>query len=525
MNPRVVAIFVVAVLLTAACGTEPPSGAPPLVTTTSAPAPGDVATPNSSSSSSSSSTSAAPLPPVEIAQIDCPVDLSRSDGVGVACGVITVPVDRTDASVGTTRVTLATVAGYDSGFDTPAAVLQGGPGGASSDLATWFPQQPFTQVFVDQRGTGFVGSDFDCPEILDAMGRILSSSSAEAGIVAQNAYADCGRRLDDDIVLQHTESEEHATDVADAMAALGYDRWVAYGVSYGSTIGLELMRDEPAGLVGVVLDGVYPPELDADAGLAFSAARALDELDAVCAADSTCRRYLSDGSVKATLERVMEELDSDPMIVELGGNRIGYTSDIDLVLDGRRLAEFTFLLLYQEAWMRYLPAILGSLDDRDPSSAQWMASIGARTLISSQEANDEGTYLAVQCHDRLPFTTGPGDDLEPFPAAVAAASLEGICGDLDHESAPPAAGEPVESSLPALLLSGRFDPITPPEYAEDVAARLENATVVEQDGRGHGIWFGSDCIAQIVFLFVEDPAREVDTACADDGDPVEWARP
>ena len=68
------------------------------------------------------------------------------------------------------------------------------------------------------------------------------------------------------------------------------------------------MRDEPAGLVGVILDGVYPPELDADAGLAFSAARALDELDAVCAADATCRRYLSDGSVKATLERVMAEL-------------------------------------------------------------------------------------------------------------------------------------------------------------------------------------------------------------------------
>ena len=43
------------------------------------------------------------------------------------------------------------MAGYDVGFRTPVAVLQGGPGGASSDLAGFFPQQPFTQVFVDQR--------------------------------------------------------------------------------------------------------------------------------------------------------------------------------------------------------------------------------------------------------------------------------------------------------------------------------------------------------------------------------------
>lgn len=520
MTRRVAAILVAVALLAAACGSDVPEGAPTLVTTTrpaeSAPAATTPTIPE---------TTATPLPVVSIDQVDCPDDLVRDDDVGIACGVLTVPIDRTNGDLGTTRVTLATVAGYDSGFETPLAVMQGGPGGASTGLATWFPQQPFTQVFIDQRGTGFVGPEFDCPEIFDVLGSVFDATTAEGNALAERAYRQCAERLDSEVVLQHTESEEHASDVADAMAVLGYGRWAAYGVSYGSTIGLELLRDEPDGLAGVVLDGVYPADLDADAGLAESANRALDLIDAECASDAVCSRFVADGSVRETMNRVIQELDANPMIVPLGGNQIGYARGVDLVLDGQRAAELSFLMMYHESLLRYLPAVIGGLDDRDESSARWLAGTGARLLLSSQAANDEGTYFAVQCHDRLGFSDGPGDDLAPFAAAVSSATLEGSCADWDRELADESVDDPVSSALPALLLSGTFDPITPPEYAEHAATSLVNATVVVQDGRGHGIWFGSDCIAHLVQLFVEDPARTLDSSCADQGEPIEWARP
>ncbi len=110
-------------------------------------------------------------------------------------------------------------------------------------------------------------------------------------------------------------------------------------------------------------------------------------------------------------------------------------------------------------------------------------------------------------------------------AAVSSATLEASCADWDRELADESVDDPVLSAVPTLLLSGTYDPITPPEYAEHAAAGLVNATIVVQDGRGHGIWFGSDCIAQLVQLFVEDPARTLDTSCADPGEPIEWARP
>ncbi|MDG2028191.1 MAG: alpha/beta hydrolase [Acidimicrobiales bacterium] len=517
-----VAAFVAAALIAGACGGDD-SSAPPLITVP------DGAAASSTTGEPSSTTEAEPstvtLPAISIAQVDCPESLVRGDGVALSCGVVTVPIDRLDGADGSTRITIAMLAGYDPGFDTPAAVLQGGPGGASTDLAAWFPQQPFTQVFVDQRGTGFAGPNFDCTEILDALPRLLGSPFDEAGVLAAEAYADCARRLDQDIVLQHTESESHAGDVVDVMRELGYDRWTAYGVSYGSTIGLELLRDEPQGLVGVVLDGVYSPQLDTNAAVVESAGRALDLIDARCRAETICRQYVADGSVRDTLERVMDELDANPMTVSLHGNRTGLPSTIELVLDGRRVAELLFPLMYHESLVRYLPAIIGGLYDRDAASVEWLAHTGARFVIAAMEGNDEGTYFAVQCHDRLPFVDGTAEIDDRFATAVAASPLEEACPDWERDAAPAIANEAVTSDVPTLLLSGTFDPITPPSYAEETATGLANATVVEQDGRGHGIWFGNTCIAGIVQQFVADPLRELDVACAAEPVPVEWARP
>ncbi|MEZ5165426.1 MAG: alpha/beta hydrolase [Acidimicrobiales bacterium] len=83
----------------------------------------------------------------------------------------------------------------------------------------------------------------------------------------------------------------------------------------------------------------------------------------------------------------------------------------------------------------------------------------------------------------------------------------------------------VTSAVPALLLSGAFDPVTPAANAEHAGATLEQSTAVVQAGRGHGIWYGDDCIASIVTAFVAAPSAPPDTACAAAGVPVEWAAP
>ena len=48
---------------------------------------------------------------------------------------------------------------------------------------------------------------------------------------------------------------ENAADVNAVREALGYDRIIYYGASYGSQLGQHVMRDFPEILEAVVLDG------------------------------------------------------------------------------------------------------------------------------------------------------------------------------------------------------------------------------------------------------------------------------
>jgi len=435
----------------------------------------------------------------------------------MACGLATVALDHENPLAGNTSISFVVMQGSDSGFDTPVAVLQGGPGGASTEMAMWFPQREFAQVFIDQRGTGFAPTQFDCPEADNITTDLLALDSDTALTREFDAYKACAARFADDPALSYTNTASLAADVEAVMAGLGHQRWVVYGVSYGTTIGLELLRRQAVGLVGAVLDGVYPPDLDIDKAIAFSASRAITALDEACAASADCSRII-DG-VSATLDRVITELDADPIHVDAGGGAP------ETIIDGQRAAVFTFLMLYGDQELSYIPWMLAGLDKRDPDAARWAARVGNLVETGSSQASDEATYFAVECHDRAPFTSGPPASLDLFAAAIAMPPTSEVCAPWQVGTAPAATGTPVESDIPTLLMAGGFDPITPAEFARSAAEHLSNSVVVEQAGRGHGIWYGNDCTGNIVLSFVSDPGRDLDISCASEAVPVDWATP
>ena len=84
--------------------------------------------------------------------------------------------------------------------------------------------------------------------------------------------------------------------------------------------------------------------------------------------------------------------------------------------------------------------------------------------------------------------------------------------------------EPVESDVAVLLISGWFDPITPPSFAEEAAKHLEASTHIVSRTRGHGIWvWGYDsCVDRIVADFLAEPGAVLDTACASEDRPLRW---
>jgi pimeloyl-ACP methyl ester carboxylesterase len=107
--------------------------------------------------------------------------------------------------------------------------------------------------------------------------------------------------------------------------------------------------------------------------------------------------------------------------------------------------------------------------------------------------------------------------------------LEGVqtyCEAWGVERSDPVEDEPVVSDLPALILSGQYDPGTPPENGLVTAETLSNSYFVEVPNAGHGEVFSYPlCVLPIVADFLDEPAVEPNTSCIAGVPPVEWALP
>ena len=464
----------------------------------------------------------------DVVEQDCPVGLS---GAGLRCVWVVVPIDRTDPAAGITGVSVAIRPGTGDESLAPLAVLQGGPGGASSDLAPFLPSRPYAQVLIDQRGVGFGSSNFWCLEWQVALAEILGAPRAEADGIASEAFAQCADRFKRDPVFAHTSTEAHSADVVDVMAALGYERWLLYGVSYGSTIGLEVLRDAPVGLAGAVLDGVYPGSLDMDAEIARGAERVFRELDEECSVDPACSAILAGGTdgegvtMAGLLAELIPRFNAEPIIVDYSTEETTLLEPFDALVDGDSVAGLVFQMLYSDFTATLIPAVLAGLAGHDGAgdAAEFVALLGVESASQRAHTGSPATSAAVTCAEWLPLASGPPAGVGDLAAAVVGDGLAAQCEPWAI-GASPLSAEPVESDLPVLLISGWFDPITPPEFAEQAAERLPGSTHIVSRTRGHGIWvWGYDnCVDRIVADFLAEPGAELDIACASEDRPLRW---
>ncbi len=128
----------------------------------------------------------------------------------------------------------------------------------------------------------------------------------------------------------------------------------------------------------------------------------------------------------------------------------------------------------------------------------------------------QGMFLSVTCAEDIPFL---------IPREVARLTAGTLLGDYrvrvqQHACtlwprAPIPAGlrTPLRSAVPALLISGQRDPVTPPEFGERVMRGLPHGlhVVVPYGGHGSG---GGACVDGMIAAFVErGSAAGLDTSC------------
>jgi pimeloyl-ACP methyl ester carboxylesterase len=427
------------------------------------------------------------------------------------CGTLTVPEDRGVAHGRQLELAIYLVPASSRGAaKDPVFLLAGGPGQGAAELGPYIAPR-FTAilrerpiVFVDLRGTGSANPlrcDAEDPDDLAAMlGATLDLDALDACLAS---YGDADLR-------QYT-TFAMIEDLEQVRAALGYAQINLLGISYGTRVALEYMRRYPERTRSAVLDGVVPADVEVSLAGPAHAEAALGLLLGDCRADPECAAAFP--GLERKLEQVLRDLDDNRELERLDHPRTGAPLRVDITRAG--FVGVLRMALYSGAYARLIPQLIerAHAGDYGPSAAVALHTAAMSKTISL------GLYFTVSCSEDL-RGLGP----EARAAAVAGlsvfddhllAQLEQVCARWPHAELGPERFTALESSVPTLMLSGRYDPVTPPVLAEHAAATLSNARSLVAPHLSHGVW-QQGCAPKLLAEFFANPdPAALDASCLD----------
>jgi len=407
---------------------------------------------------------------------DCPAELNRAlakDSERYAeCG--RVIVDESPGERRKVRLYVVRIRARDPDSGAPLLLVAGGPGNSFSShldkrLPYLLPLAPRRDILiVDLRGTGSSEPRLDCKEPLPG----------------GDAVASCFRNWSADLNPAAFSTERATYDLKEILNQQRVARVVLYGVSYGTTVALAFARRYQERVEGLVLDSPVPADRDVLAPIGKNAADAIRLLLKTCGNQALCAEafpYQMDDFV-----RLVSQLEEQGT----GGRP-----------DGAEFTAFISNLMFSPTALRFLPLVLAEAQDGNFSELKRL------TEAFSEPSFAMGTHLSVQCAEVFPRTSPAAirhnDSQIPTPlrSFLSSERYLSYCEAWKMTATKRDAME-VEIDVPTLVLSGRYDHLTPPEYGLAVSAHLRNTVLFTDSTMGHGVAM-SDCGAAVVSAFVQ----------------------
>lgn len=449
--------------------------------------------------------------------------LSPCDVPGVEetllCGTIEVPEDR--ARPDGRRIGLRVVvlpAHAEEPPPDPISFFEGGPGGAATGRAAGFvhaaPLRTRDILLVDQRGTG-ASHPLDC-DLGDAAGRgagELPEMFPPAEVRA------CAERLSREADLHLYTTAHHADDVEDVRRRLGYGPLNLRGGSYGTLAAMVFAQRHPESARTLFLIGVDSPLRSNLAERGVWAERTLAGVALQCAAEEGCARIAP--ALDRMVAELLDRLDEGPRRVALAGpDEAGGPRAVEVGRDW--LGEQIRLVLYYGFTSRALPWAV----HRAHAADDWRPLVRLALLMEAMFRSTlaDGVLLTVQCSEHMGFDTSRAlarDAATLFGGYRLAQQVQG-CAAWPHRPTDERLGVPRPRPLPVptLLLSGGWDPVTPPAHAEDATAYFPvyRHLVLAEGQHGpfdlEGAW---GCVHRIWADLVERGGlKGLDTSCTED---------
>lgn len=454
----------------------------------------------------------APNAPVSLEPCDVP---GAAEGVKekALCGTYEVFENR--ATKSGRRIKLKIVVfpatGREKAAD-PLFYIPGGPGSSATEDAPYVAQQYAKVrerrdlVFVDQRGTG--GSNplncdlFNPQDLQSYLGDYFPLADVRK----------CREQLEPKADLRLYTTHIAMDDLDEVRAALGYEKINVSGGSYGTRAAQVYLKRHGEHVRAVVLHGVSPTGQLMPRDFPQHTERALNGLIDECAADVACHAAFP--NLRAEVKTVRERLLRGPVEVELKNAQTGEPIHVKLSRD--LAGEAVRYMLYSPDGASRIPLQIHSASRGDFAPLAKSAIFYRRQIVAT---GSNGMYLSVTCAEDLPWIKpgeGERNAENTFLGDYRLRQQRAACALWPRGDIPKGYAEPTRSDVPALILTGQWDPVTPPVYGDTAAKYLPNSLhlVVPHGGHGFGGLDGLDCVDNLITDFVERGTTSgLDTSC------------
>ena len=377
----------------------------------------------------------------------------------------------------------------------PLFFLAGGPGQGAASIAA-SARDAFRRVaadrdlvFVDQRGTG-KSNPLECkPDNPDD-----DSYDDETKAVA--LLRACMEKLQAKADLTQYTTTIAMDDLDDVRRHLGYDKINLYGGSYGTRAAIVYARRHTAHTRAVVLDGVAPTDMRLPLFMARDGQRALGLLFRDCAADKACNARFPN-----LPERLEKLLAAPARKIKYIHPRTGAEKEGEvkrIVLGG-----ILFSALYSPKTASLVPLLI---EQAEKGTYTGFFALGA-AFDPASNSIAQGMHFSVVCAEDAP-RIDPGsierETANTFLKSEMADIRLKACqfwpkGKVDPDYY---ANTPIQ--LPALILSGELDPVTPPVWGQQIASSWTNTRHLTVPATGHGA-VSAGCVPKLIAQFLNDP--------------------
>ncbi len=261
------------------------------------------------------------------------------------------------------------------------------------------------------------------------------------------------------------------------------------------------------------------PQLALGATSALDAQATLSSLFSRCVRQPACHARFGDPAT--AYQQVRDQLAAHPVAVDLTDPTSGAPQRLQFT--GYHLAMVLRLASYTPELAALLP-----LDLHEAVASNNFAPLAGQFLLIDRVYGDaiaEGMNDTVVCSEDVPFYhVGPEERAalaKTFLGTSQLDGLEAICGVWPRGPMDADFHQPLHSEVPALLLSGGNDPITPPRYAAAAARGFSHSLSLVVPEFGHG-QLTDPCMAAVMAQFVQPrhglrasirPARAICRPC------------